>query len=430
MSASAPATEQQFTNDNPAPAADSNNNQIPFNGPATNGSIIAGYFANWKIYERKYNVTDLALQAEKLTHILYAFAKIEENGQVVLSDAWADVEQPLPADLAINGVDDVADQGENVHGNFKQLYLLKQKYRHLKISLSVGGASWSTNFAAIAADPAKRQTFVQSAVKLVADVGLDGLDIDWEFPNDDNEAASYVQLLAEARAALDAYQQQCQQVDQPRFLLSVAVPCGPDNYRKLRLSEMQQYVDIFYLMAYDYAGSWDNVCGHQAACYNCPLNTNQAVNDYLAAGVPSQKLVVGLPMYGRGFSNTDGPQCAYQGVPQGTWEAGLFDYNCLPKPGATEYTDMEKLASWSYDPNLREFITYDTPEVISAKCNYIKQNNLGGAMFWELSADRHPEDPRNLVNAVYNVLGDQTDTVSNHLQYPYSRYENVRSQMA
>lgn len=398
--------------------------------PATNGPVIAGYFANWGIYDRKYNVIDVAAQASKLTHILYAFANLQEDGQVVLGDAYADKEKHFPANECVNGREDSwNDQGNNLYGNFKQFYLLKQQHRHLKVSLSVGGWSWSLNFATVACDPAKRQRFIQTSIKLIADLGLDGLDIDWEYPKSDQEAFHYVHLLYETRIALDAYQQQCNQLDQPRLLLTVAVPCGPEHYRKLRLAEMQPYVDIFYLMAYDYAGSWDSKTGHQAAMFGGALNTDQAVNDYLAAGVPPNKLVMGLPVYGRGFSNTDGPECGFQGVPKGTWEEGQFDYKCLPKPGATEYNDHQRMASWSYDPNAREFITYDTPQVIAQKCDYIKQRQLGGAMFWELSADRSPNDPRNLVNTVYEALGRRTDQIPNHLDYPNSEFDNMKHHM-
>lgn len=336
---------------------------------------------------------------------------------------------PLNSEQSVDGRGDGwNDQGNNLYGNFKQFYLLKQKYRHLKVSLSVGGWTWSKNFATVASDPAKRQKFIQTSIKLIGDLGLDGLDIDWEYPKDDREAFFYVHLLYEVRLALDAYQQQCNQLNQPRLLLTVAVPCGREHYSKLRLSEMQPYVDLFYLMAYDYSGSWDSRTGHQAAMFGGALNTDQAVNDYLAAGIPPHKLVMGMPLYGRGFSNTNGPECEFQGIPKGTWEEGQFDYKCLPKPGATEYVDMQRMASWSYDPCSREYVTYDNPQIVSAKCDYIKQRRLGGAMFWELSSD-HGHTSRNLVNTVYESLNRQIDQVPNHLEYPNSEFDNVKKQM-
>ncbi|KAI8346747.1 chitinase [Blakeslea trispora] len=386
-------------------------------------------YKNRGIYDRKYNVVDVAKQADKLTHILYAFANLQEDGEVVLGDAYADKEKHFPEDECVNGeVDSWNDQGNNLYGNFKQFYLLKQKYRHLKVSLSVGGWTWSKNFAVVACDPEKRQRFVESSIKLISDLGLDGLDIDWEYPKDDEEAFYYVHLLYDVRIALDMYQQQCGHLDQSRLLLTVAVPCGTEHYQKLRLAEMQPYVDLFYLMAYDYVGSWDAQTGHQAAMFGGALNTEQAVNHYLQF-IPSHKIVLGLPMYGRGFSNTDGPECSFEGIPEGTWEEGQFDYKCLPKPGATEYYDHEKMASWSYDPDTREFITYDNPQAVAGKCDYVQQRGLGGCMFWELSADHDPDSPQNLVNTVYESFGGQNDQTENHLDYPNSEFDNLRNHM-
>ncbi|CAO3652821.1 unnamed protein product [Cunninghamella blakesleeana] len=402
--------------------------------PVVNGKVIAGYFANWSIYDRNYNIVDVAVNADKLTHILYAFANIQESGEVILGDAWADKDKHFPPEQTVDGKGDQwgEDDSGKLFGNFKQLYLLKQKYRHLKVSLSIGGYSWSANFAGIAADPQKRRIFVQSAIKHLGDLGLDGIDIDWEFPKNEKEALDYVYLLYEIRLALDAYQQQLNQTNQPRLTLSVAVPCGASHYRILKLREMAPYVDLFYLMAYDFAGPWDSCTGHQSALYGPGNTCHQAVSDYMASGVPPHKIVLGLPVYGRGFSNTSG-QCGhpYQGLPDGTWEKGQYDYKHLPRPGAEEINDFQNMASYSYDPQSREFVTYDSPAIVQGKCNYIKQAQLGGAMFWELSADHSTRDhPRSLLSAVHATLNDGTlDTLSNHLDYPSSQYPNIRNYM-
>ncbi|KAF7724702.1 hypothetical protein EC973_000810 [Apophysomyces ossiformis] len=397
--------------------------------PATNGKVIAGYFTNWSIYARNYNVIDLAASAHQLTHILYAFARCEPDGSVVLGDVWADKDKHFPPEQTINQqADSWNEQGNNLYGNFKQLYLLKQRHRHLKVSLSIGGWTWSTNFAEVASDPAKRAKFVETAVQHVADLGLDGIDIDWEFPKDDREAFFYVHLVYEVRIALDKYQQRLQQTNQPRLLLTVAVPCGPSHYKTLRLREMEPYIDLFYLMAYDFAGSWDAHAGHQSALHGEGLHVHQAVQHYMQS-VPPHKLVLGLPAYGRGFSNTDGPGRPYNGMPEGSWEKGMYDYKALPRPGAVEHHDWQKMAAWSYDPSLREMVTYDSPPIVQAKCDYIKQMQLGGAMFWELSGDAPAGHPRSLLQTVHQALGNQHDTIPNHLEYPQSQFDNMKTGM-
>ncbi|KAI8149984.1 glycosyl hydrolases family 18-domain-containing protein [Fennellomyces sp. T-0311] len=379
--------------------------------------IIAGYFVNWGIYDRNYNVIDI--EAEKLSHVLYAFANLLDDGTIILGDDWADKDKHFPAKQAVNGKsDDWNELGHNLYGNLKQLYLLKQKNRHLKVSLSIGGWSWSGNFSTVAADVQKRSQFTATVASYIYDLGLDGVDIDWEMPKDDTEAVSYVTLLQDLRGVLG-----------PDYLISVAVPCGPSDYEKLHLSEMAAEVDLFYLMAYDFAGAWDPVTGHQASLYGGELNDNRAVEYYIQNGVPAKKIVLGIPAYGRAFSKTDGKVGAsFDGVPSGTWEAGSYDYKELPRPGATEYFDEKQVASYSYDPEGREFVTYDNPAVVKAKCDYALEKGLAGVMFWELSADAKTPD-RSLVHAAYTAFGQKVDSTPNQLDYPSSQFDNVRSGM-
>ena len=109
-------------------------------------------------------------------------------------------------------------------------------------------------------------------------------------------------------------------------------PCGPSNYEKLLVGEMNQYLDFFNLMAYDYSGSWEATVGHQANVFGnheSGVSTERAVQYYHERGVPKHKLVVGIPLYGRSFSNTDGLGHSYSGVGQGSWEQGVYDYKAL-----------------------------------------------------------------------------------------------------
>lgn len=392
----------------------------------TNGAVVPrvnlGYFTNWGIYGRKYSPLDVPVS--NLTHILYAFADVNpDTGECFLTDLWADEQ------LHYTG-DSWNDTGNNLYGNFKQFLLLKQKNRALKLMLSIGGWTFGPHFAPMAADPKKRAKFVSSAIAILQNDGLDGLDIDWEYPSNDTQAANFVSLLKELRLGLTAYQAKTKEANP--YLLSVAAPCGSDNYKNLHVAKMDQYLDFWNLMAYDFAGSWSALTGHQANLWNikgAPPSADDAVNYYIGKGVVSHKLVLGIPLYGRGFENTNGPQQPYNGTGQGTWEAGNWDYKFLPVKGAKEMINTKIAASWSYDATKREFISYDTPQNVLIKCQYIRNKRLRGAMFWELSGDATKSQggaDRSLVALTAKNMGT-LDSTLNHISYPFSKWDNVKA---
>lgn len=162
---------------------------------------------------------------------------------------------------------------------------------------------------------------------------------------------------------------------------------------------MDQYVDFWNIMAYDYAGSWDTVSGDLANVYastsnpaSTPFNTEQAVGYYQGAGIPSSKIILGMPLYGRLFENTDGLGDPFSGVGAGTWQPGVYDYKALPLVGSTEFMDTQPIASWSYDPSQKFMVSYDTPTIAAKKAQYIRSRNLGGGMWWETSSDKNGSD--------------------------------------
>ncbi|CAK7233544.1 Chitinase 4 [Sporothrix bragantina] len=384
----------------------------------------AVYFVNWGIYGR--NFTPAELPANQLSYVLYAFANLQPTGEVYSSDLWADVQQHY-------ATDSWNDVGNNVYGCVKQLYLLKKANRNMRVLLSIGGWTYSQNgnFASAAGSAATRATFAQTAVTLVKDWGFDGIDIDWEYPASATDAANFVLLLQAVRDELDSYA--AQYAPGYHFLLTVASPAGPTNYNVQNLKAMANVLDFFNFMGYDYAGSFSTYSGHQANLYPNPQNpnatpfsTDAAITDYIGAGVPASQIVLGMPIYGRAFDNTAGPGTAYNGVGQGTWEAGIYDYKALPLAGATVQTDATAGATYSYDASKQEMVSYDTPAMVQTKVQYVKSKGLGGGMFWEASADKTGSD--SLIGTSYNALGS-LDSTQNLLSYPNSQYANMAAGM-
>ncbi|UZJ55292.1 hypothetical protein CBS101457_004612 [Exobasidium rhododendri] len=386
-------------------------------GGSGSGKMNIGYFTNWSIYGRKYLVSKVP--AQSLSHVLYAFADVRDDGEVFLTDSWADVE------IHYDG-DSWNDTGKNLYGCFKQLLILKRQNRHLKLLLSIGGWTYSSHFKAVRT-AAGRSKFVASAMKILEDVGLDGLDIDWEYPKDAEEAHQYVLLLAELRNALNARANAVQ----ARHWLSIAAPCG-EQKETLNVRAMDQYLDMWNLMAYDFSGTWSRCATHQANLFPSQVtetSVDTAVSYYLAQGVAPGKLVMGMPLYARAFAKTGGLGQPFKGVPEGGAEPGNFFYSDLPLPGHTEHFDNVAHAIFSQNVAKGEIASYEGPASVDSKVKYIHDRGLAGSMWWELSGDCDAAKggmERALIPRAAYGLG-QLESTPNNLHYPYSQYDNVRS---
>jgi chitinase len=401
------------------------------------GNVVMAYFAGWSIYDRQFNVWDV--DASKISHLNYAFADIKD-GLVVLGDPYADAEK-----INAGHGDTFNDPAETLHGNLHQLFRLKQAHRHLKVGLSVGGWSWSAGFSAAAANERARKRFVASAVQLIHDCGLDYVDLDWEFPvagGVDKEAASpndghnYVALLEEFTLQLAQHFPD----EAARPFVTLAMSCAPHVYRHYPLAEMAKHVRYFSLMGYDFSGAWSPVSDHAANLFQRPPKTingktrlmssnsvAEAIEHYLAHGIPNDKIVLGMPMYGRSFASCYGLHHPFQGADKGSWEPGLVDYKDIPAAGYLTKWERTTNASFAVNPVTRSFVSYDDVKAVAHKLAYIVQKGLGGAMFWELSADRASEDPASLLHMADTWLGgDALDRSPNSLCYPLSRYANIR----
>lgn len=408
----------------------------PTDVDSRDGYRAIGYFGNWDIYARKFFPQNIP--ADKLTHVLYAFADNKNDGSVFFTDTYADT------DIHYAG-DSWSESGNNVYGAMKQLQLLKAKNRNLKVMLSIGGWTYTNtnkHMDAPMASTAGRQRFADSCVAMVRDYGFDGIDVDWEYPQNVEQGGQLLDLLKRTRKALDDYANTLIYEDghgdseKPHFELSIAAPAGEGNYKNLPLREISQVLDFINLMAYDYAGSWDKTSGHAQNLYksrsnpaSTPFNTYDVVQAYFSAGVTPSKLVLGMPIYGRAFTNTAGLGQPYNGNGKGSWEAGVYDWKDLPLNDAQVYYDQEAGGTYSYDNSTGMLVSYDTVDMALKKTEWLKNTKLGGAMWWELSGDRY--DGSGLIDNVVKSLagrdGRGIQQKSNWLRYPDSKFDNIRA---
>lgn len=373
--------------------------RLPAAEPALKPVRVA-YFAGWSVHDRNYQPADIP--ADLITHVNYAFAKISDAGEVALDDRAAAVEKSYP--------DDPSNLPAEGRGAFRQLRLLKQKHPHLKTLISVGGWTQSGKFSDVAATPEAREKFAASAVAFIVKHGFDGVDIDWEYPGGGGLAGNksrkedrqnFNLLLEALRRSLDARGKTDGGV---HYLLTIAAPGGMRQIKQIEPDKIQAQVDWINIMAYDFAGSWSQRTGHHAALYPPKDATpdqrshcaDAAVAAYLQAGVPAEKLVLGVPFFGHGwagvaagnsngFNQPHGPK-----PPKGKYGTGIFEYRELasnPPAGAARFFDSEAKVPWLFSPESGIFITYDDPQSLAIKASYVKEHKLRGVMIWELSGD-------------------------------------------
>ena len=146
-----------------------------------------------------------------------------------------------------------------------------------------------------------------------------------------------------------------------------------------------QYYTLFSRLNSVYlplAGSWDPIAGHQANLHGGQLSAADAIRWYIQKGVARHKMVLGIPLYGRSFLDTEGPGKPYKGIGVGSFEEGVYDYRALPLPNSKVIVDKNLGASWSYDSRKKQMISFDSEEIGRQKGEWIRKEGLAGSMFW------------------------------------------------
>lgn len=348
---------------------------------SSNQSIVSGiYFSNWSVYGAKHFPS--ALDSKNLSHVFYAFMKIDgSSGEVTYSDEWADVQMPI-------------DNKEGALGLFASI---KQDKRELKLLMSIGGWGTSAQFTQITSDEAKLLKFVESSVALVEKHHLDGIDIDWEYPTNAQEGRQLVTLLQRLKEKLDKLH--------GGLLLTIASPASEDHCQYIDFPATDKLVNYWNVMAYDFAGSgWSQKTGYHSNLYgdngDTSLNVDQIVN-YYTSRVDSKKIILGMPLYGRTFSKPAEPKVGVEFSKEASGD-GTLNYGEIN--ANDEKFDKERVAAYAYNKNDNLLVTYDNQQSASAKADYVKNKNLGGGFWWDSKGESKDKD-RKLVGKFVDALG-------------------------
>ena len=355
---------------------------------------VVGYLASWGV--RSKGTLIAQLPAKNLTHIFYAFAVIDSAGRVTHGDRCIDI-----------GVCDTV-AAVNIGGNFAELARLKKANPHLKLVISIGGWTRSGRFSDAALTDSSRRLFAESAIDVFIrqhPTLFDGIDIDWEFPvaggmqgniERPEDKQNFTLLLRELRRQLDAQGA----IDGKHYELSIAASAGPREFANIEIDRIAPLLDFINVMTYDYHS------GSSTTGFNSPLyapkgdptplfNIHETMSRFLNGGVPANKLLVGIPFYGRGYGGVanvnDGLFQQANGTPS-DWRGGDGDWSVLSQtrlkdPKYVRHWDPDARVPWLYDSTSGTWVSYDDPQSVGEKVRYVRERGLGGVMIWELGGD-------------------------------------------
>jgi chitinase len=347
---------------------------------------IVGYVAGWT------NWTDKAIDAEKLTHINYAFANCKENGEL---------NEPSNLDAI----------------NFIKLNSLKKRNKDLKILISIGG--WGADYFSNAAlSDASRKRFALSAIAYMKKFNIDGIDIDWEYPGQTGggnifraeDKQNFTLMLKTLREILDAESLKDGRKNDNKYLLTIATGGDKAYLQTTELGIAHQYLDFVNIMTYDLYNGLDKETGHHTGLFQSSKgdqfrnSTASAVQGHIKSGVPPNKIVLGLAFYGRGWEGVKRSNNGLFQPASGNHISLSYDSlksTYINKNGFVKYWDDDAKAPYLWNEKKQTFISYADEESFTYKTNFVKDLQLGGVMFWEYS---HDLKDGALLNKIYSDL--------------------------
>ncbi|XP_015972060.1 class V chitinase CHIT5 [Arachis duranensis] len=342
--------------------------QHPMPSPYYSGSVKAGYWPSGN------SLSPSSIDTRYFTHIYYAFVEPEPNtfNLIITSSDQNYIPQ------FING--------------------LSSRNPPVKTILSIGGGSSNaTLFSLMASTVKNRAAFINSTIQVARQYGFDGLDLDWEFPQNEQDMANLALLFKEWHQAVVL---EAKVHRRPRLLLTAAVYyahtivlIGPSR-RSYPAQAIKDYLDWASPMCFDYHGAWSNFTGYNNALFDPKSNisTQFGLGSWIQSGVPPSKLVFGLPLYGRAWKLQD-PKVHGDGAPavgaaDGT--DGTMNYNDIlefnKKNKATVVFDRSAVSYYTYAGTT--WMSYDDAPSMTRKVQYAKSLGLKGYFFWQVGGDR------------------------------------------
>ena len=334
----------------------------------TGEPIVLGYYPGYELFPVE------KIPYERFTHICHAFVTSDPQGVL------------KPNKLAPN-----------------QTLTRLAAQHNVPVILSIGGWGDADGFEMATSTQTKMDRWVEDAVHMMHEHGYHGLDVDWEFPRDESTRDRFTKLVLALRKRMNALSKRTGQ----RYLITSAVTARPHQGKWIDGPAMEQAVDFLNVMTYDFAGPWSKVAAHHSPLEGDPNDPEGSWRSTTGAMTywnkvqkfPKEKLVVGIPLYGRGMPVRTRLAPLSEFKEKEFFAPFYRDFIGLKSSGWSEITSQDGSPWLISPPGQNKLISFDSPTSARKTGRWSRNHGYGGIFFWGIGQDAMPDGSMPVMSA-------------------------------